>query len=620
MLKIAGVKTEKAFYKKYPTEAAFFKAHPEAKKLVKAQMGAYIGGETAPTPEMVPFQEYLNQADKMVTGFTEEERRKRMKEEAEASQKDSGSGGGMGMSGMMSMFSNMGGGMSGGGARYGTHIPKAQWGNETEGPLSSNPGFVEGMGQNNINGYGVNNAGYTTNGNATTGYNATSSGGGNGTFDAMKGVPVIGGIIKGVAALEAEKKAKKAAEQAFRTSQITLAASATKPEQIKRRYVTPWDNPVQPGQMFPPNGVGSNILAAKNGTEIQNTYAPGTLYDDLGYEPMYDSENYIPKAQFGIASAGGEGFGENPYGSMGGTSGSSQIGGSIGSIFGPAGGMVGSIIGGAFDKNQSAIDRYNRGTAKNIQAMSLNNGFRGLVGGYSSHMEDGGYISNDWTPQVITQFGGLDQQDFYDYAHEGMDSLRSGGHLKGEYTPVSERGLKTYDLGGRLEVDDRGDVDFMGYNPITAQTGASGYIGISRGPSHDHGGFNFDYNGNKVEVEGGETVVEKQDGGSVNDTALNILGNMFIGEQGKSVLADVNKSTVNKLLKGKDIKDVKFKTLGNNIAKKTKSLNDAEDRYVKLSDSANTNAKTDFIRLNTAQAGLTGVKMQYQDLHNFRFP
>ena len=38
-LKIAGVKSEKAFYKKYPTEAAFFKAHPKAKKMTKAQAG-----------------------------------------------------------------------------------------------------------------------------------------------------------------------------------------------------------------------------------------------------------------------------------------------------------------------------------------------------------------------------------------------------------------------------------------------------------------------------------------------------------------------------------------------------------------------------------------------------
>ena len=34
LLKIAGVKTEEAFYKKYPTQSAFFKAHPEAKEII----------------------------------------------------------------------------------------------------------------------------------------------------------------------------------------------------------------------------------------------------------------------------------------------------------------------------------------------------------------------------------------------------------------------------------------------------------------------------------------------------------------------------------------------------------------------------------------------------------
>ena len=39
-LKIAKCKTDKEFYKKYPTEAAFFKAHPEAKQHIKkAQSG-----------------------------------------------------------------------------------------------------------------------------------------------------------------------------------------------------------------------------------------------------------------------------------------------------------------------------------------------------------------------------------------------------------------------------------------------------------------------------------------------------------------------------------------------------------------------------------------------------
>jgi hypothetical protein len=42
-LKIAGVKNEKEFYKKYPTEESFFDAHPEAQNLVHQKM-AYGGG------------------------------------------------------------------------------------------------------------------------------------------------------------------------------------------------------------------------------------------------------------------------------------------------------------------------------------------------------------------------------------------------------------------------------------------------------------------------------------------------------------------------------------------------------------------------------------------------
>ena len=44
-LKLAGVKTDKQFYAKYPDEKSFFKAHPEAKKMIKkAQQGAVMSG------------------------------------------------------------------------------------------------------------------------------------------------------------------------------------------------------------------------------------------------------------------------------------------------------------------------------------------------------------------------------------------------------------------------------------------------------------------------------------------------------------------------------------------------------------------------------------------------
>ena len=42
MLKIAGVKTEAAFYKKFPTQEAFMKVH--GKEFKKAQIGTSFAG------------------------------------------------------------------------------------------------------------------------------------------------------------------------------------------------------------------------------------------------------------------------------------------------------------------------------------------------------------------------------------------------------------------------------------------------------------------------------------------------------------------------------------------------------------------------------------------------
>jgi hypothetical protein len=50
LLKIAGVKTESAFYKKFPTKAAFFKAHPEAKQII-AQYQHEMENHVAENPQ-----------------------------------------------------------------------------------------------------------------------------------------------------------------------------------------------------------------------------------------------------------------------------------------------------------------------------------------------------------------------------------------------------------------------------------------------------------------------------------------------------------------------------------------------------------------------------------------
>ena len=154
ILKIAKVKSEKEFYKKYPTEEAFMKAHGEAFK--KAKFGTYIGGDTNPNAEMIDFNETYANADKQVTGTNNAERQKAAYDQAmlEATQAQAQAqtktaqaagededGGGEGGGDIMSMFGGSGGGeggggfmemlggmFGGGGAKYGASIPKAQAG------------------------------------------------------------------------------------------------------------------------------------------------------------------------------------------------------------------------------------------------------------------------------------------------------------------------------------------------------------------------------------------------------------------------------------------------------------------------------------------------------------
>ena len=140
ILKIAGVKSEKEFYKKFPTEAAFMKKHgKELAKLKKAQVGTMVQSDTAPTQNVSPIDlEKLNRntlsqfdsikdkslelgVDSLTTDEEkEEEELKQMKKAAllkqiEGGNENSGGGGLMGMLGDAGKFASMLGGMSGDG-------------------------------------------------------------------------------------------------------------------------------------------------------------------------------------------------------------------------------------------------------------------------------------------------------------------------------------------------------------------------------------------------------------------------------------------------------------------------------------------------------------------------
>ena len=274
-----------------------------------------------------------------------------------------------------------------------------------------------------------------------------------------KGLPIVGNLIGGIQAFEAGKEKRKQAEQMKKVSEIALKASTTRPEQIARRYVRPEDNVFATSQLFPANGVGTNVLA-KNGVKLKE----------------YQTGGGLPS-----------GFGENPYGNLAGSffdnNGGSQIGGAIGSVFGPVGGVAGSLIGGALDTNGRRAKKAQEATMRNVMNMGLNNMAPAVQAGYASYMEDGGELS-------LMEDGGQLQTHW-------------GGNAK----PIS-------------------------YNPFLPD---SGETVMFNGDSHADGGIGMTYGKNKVEVEGGEPAVQLPDGEGVN---LTVFGKIPITKDYAAILGD----------------------------------------------------------------------------------
>jgi hypothetical protein len=321
ILKIAGVKSEKEFYKKYPSEEAFMKVHGKAFK--KAQMGTLVGGATPKQNIFKPisftnFREIYDDYDKIITGSTQEERDKKAYEEAmlAAAAKDSGGGGGgmgdmMGnITGIMKMFGNSGGGAQ----RYGGDIPRAYSGfvtpnwftNATTTAQSTYPPNITqspyGIGaqtlpastpsnrlpgtQGSYPGGGVQQGPPNTSdpnwmykktntipqvGAPSTSLpgSDTGDGGPSGFTKAVKSLDILGGPAVGIAEgydkLRAERRERKRAEQAREVSKVALRASMTREEESKRRYVRPEDIQNTGEEFFPIYGVGTNVLTRNGG-------------------------------------------------------------------------------------------------------------------------------------------------------------------------------------------------------------------------------------------------------------------------------------------------------------------------------------------------------------------
>ena len=591
ILKIAGVKSEKDFYKKFPTEESFIKVH--GKSLKKAQIGAMIQGNTSPqfNPKPINFQQLYDQNDMFITGSTEEMRNKQAMDLASqpkmAGDKKSG------VADAITNIGNIIGDISRkDSGKNGKKLKKAQGGIEA---LIGKVG--KGVGA------GVSKAG-----------------------GPMAVAQNIGDIVGGFQQMKDDKNIMKQAQQMAGVSDVAFQASMTRPEQVQKKYVRPEDNINTGSEFFPIYGTGT--VLAKNGTEIANTFAPNTIYTDLeeaqnGLSNFKTNPDFLKLNSSGqetdifkfAQQGGGDAISQltaglgSPKGQ--GISGGGKIGGGIGStlgtiVGGPVGGMIGKFagqtLGNVLDKKAEKTEQANRTTDRNVEQMAFNQGTQGLQQQNYSYMRDGGMAN----PQVINQFGNYKLSQLLQ-PDPTMDTLRAGGHLK-SYTPPSERAMYTgrdqFAMGGNLETHWGGYAEPMSYNPYLPDGGETVMF---RGKSHDESdgrgntGIGITYGDSPVEVERGEPAVQLRNG-SDGDNSLTVYGNLQIPSFGASLIGDDK-------AKGR-----KFKNYVADLSKTEKKQNKIVEKSTNELDNLEVNTPQDLLAFESYKASMLGANMKLKDI------
>ena len=694
-LKIAGVKSEEEFYKKYPTEAAFFKAHPEAKKLRKSMqdggqqqnlnqltdfsndpdnmIGSYISVADRPEPEPIDFRDLHAYMDYSISGMTPYDRMieqyyeqnqpsdvEKIAEAIQPAEQETSAKKGK----KIKKFQDAGV-LSG----VNSSMDPLLW---SQAPSIDNQPVGTPMLNPNVNPPlmdASSNMQDITDTYSTPKSNLKDKAAG--AYNKSGGLPgILGTAGKVVGALRQMKQEKNQMKQARRFEKfagLTAQAANTRPERVKRKYVRPEDVTIQPNELYPTYGTGTEILSrdgsripkAQDGEEvtgsiydgqgeIQNTYFPGTLYNDLAFEPLNDSNTVkryrnggVPQAGFGSFMAeqdpnslgqvgggfgsliGGGGFSQTGGGDLG-----SIAGGTVGSIFGPAGKSIGSTVGGIAGGIYSGQLKKKEKRAREAGMASLNRaalqtGAQNIQNQYSAFMKDGGYLSNDWQPQLITQFGGLDAQEVYDYAHEGMDNLRTGGNItQNQISPFDQMAF-----GGQLKTHWGGygeDISQNPYLPNSGKTimfkgqsheesdgkGRTG-IGVSYGSTGtdsytDYAEYGTDAATDKanVEVERNEPAIEMPDGNGGD--SMVVYGNLKIPNMFLDEIGDPK-------AKGK-----KFKHYVRDLSKDENKQKKIAENSAKRLEKVDGLTPFSQLALSSEQANLIGANMKLKQIAEFK--
>lgn len=219
----------------------------------------------------------------------------------------------------------------------------------------------------------------------------------------------------------------------------------------------------------------------------------------------------------------------------------SQIGGKVGGMLGKATGIPGmdkvgqlafGAVGDLLDKSDTKIERYNKAADTSLQKM---------VG-----MNVGNKIQGN--------FGG---------------NLKNGGNIYGMGGDV-----KTYGEGGITPISD---------NPY------GGEMGMINGPSHNKGGVDMSIFGQEVEAEGGEPIMRMEDGGTVEDSMV-IMGNL-------EVPSHIKKAT--EQFSGEKFSGKKFKNVTKNVGLAETKTNNMIDKNINKAKEYTKLNPLDRVSLNT---------------------
>jgi hypothetical protein len=548
ILKIAKVKSEKEFYKKYPSEEAFMKAH--GKELKKAAMGkSMVNKQLHQLTDFgnPPIAQYGGAVNPNTGMFN------------------------MPMSGQsVSRVDTMAAG-------YGTVAPPEGFGN------------VEGKG-------------FDAMGAATAAVGALPG--------IISGVQAMEAQTQSINKAYQARELSELNLQANSTREkvkrkyVRPEDNITQPGQLGNPYGSGTNFLSKNGRM-----IGGNPTEIQNMYNPGDIYKDAG-YEPLESQKLkqYKQGGNLPEAEFGDYF---QSSGQAQIGSATGTAIGSLVGGPLGGLVGGLiGTAAGNLLGGARDARE--LQREKRKAEMNTQQAAFQQAQQNQFGAYMEQGgkvdvgDEYKWISHTWQPQTIAKFGEYNVKDLLKPPTDA-DMLRAGGHLK-EYTPPSAEAMFTgrpelkpltmeqggqMAMGGDLQILEGGKAETISYNPFLPDGGETIMF---KGRSHDNGGIPINFGENGVEVEGGEPAVKLRDGG--NESNMVVFGNMKLSKMAADEFGIP------------DAKGKKFKHVANDISKVEKKQNKLIEKATETADMTTGSSGFDQLKMNTSQAQLMGANMK----------